>query len=179
MKTILARSGGSARIFDVDDAMTPDGALDAFAAARRACRASDPSAKPLEIPADILKAHGLVPAPIAFEIAVPDESALAEMMREDGVAFAGCAQCSHNESGLCARYGGEASDDDANCDHCASENLIQALDPGDPDTVLEYFVLLDPDLLDDPEELLSRLGKYFPALRNAKAARFVRHPSYA
>ena len=159
MKNVMIRMGGSARLFSVDDKMSVDNVLDAFKAARNDMRTKDPSVKTLEIPNAVLAAHGLFPALVAFELAVPDESILAEMMAEDGLAFADCGQCSHNECGVCGHYGGEAGDYDVNCDRCASEYLVQALDAHDPDKVLEYFVLLEPALLYRPDELLARAKK--------------------
>ena len=178
MKNVMIRMGDSSRLFSVDNDMSTDNILDAFGAARNDMRTKDPSVRTLEIPNDVLASHGLFPAPVAFELALPDESVLAEMMAEDGLAFAGCAQCGHNESGLCGRYGGSATDDDMNCDHCSTEDLVQVLDAYDDGKVLEYFVLLDPDLMDDPDELLARAKKYFPSLKDVTECVFARHPSF-
>ena len=131
-------------------------------------RTKDPSVRTLEIPNDVLAAHGLFPAPVAFELAVPDESVLAEMMAEDGLAFADCGQCSHNECGVCGRYGGETDDYDENCSLCANEGLIQAADADDPGKIL-----------DDPDKLMASAGKHFPSLKDVDACFFVRYPAYA
>ena len=179
MKNIMIRMGGSARLFNVDDAMSSNDVLDAFKAARNDMRTKDPSVRTLEIPNDVLVAHGLIPAPVAFEAAVSGETVLSEMMAEDGLAFAGCGQCGHNECGTCGHYGCEASDYDENCSHCTSENLVQALDVHDPNMVLEYFVLLEPKLMDDPDELLRRAKKWFLNLGDVSECVFVRLPAYA
>lgn len=180
MKTIIVHIGGTTRFFNVDDAMSEQGVYNSFQQMLGELRERNELIRSSEIPNELLIAHGLSPAPIAFETSVPDTSLLADAMEKAGISFACCSECEHYENGYCGKYGDSIEwPYDVNRDCCASKDVYQVFDAADNDMVLAYFILKDKSLIDSQADLLVRLKKHFPELKNVKSALILPHPTSA